>query len=260
MADEENKVTDPQGQSTTTTDPSESKDGESTTETKIPEKLQGKTVEDIARMYTELEKTYGKHSQEVNTYRKKVEEWETLGRVIKGNPELEKQLVAEIEKISGKSTETTSTNGEKPRVDDTRKAVESTIISTFEKNYGIDRLPGERKTELFSKIADELGDMLDPGGNKNMRQILNEISLEKLPKYLEKAYKLATMDDVAEQGRVKGLAEARMNSEAAFGSIPSSGGNSNKIELTPKQQEVARRMGISEEKYIANLRAIQEEV
>ena len=50
---------------------------------------------------------------------------------------------------------------------------------------------------------------------------------------------------------------ARQNAEATFGSIPSSGGKSGQIELTPKQRETARKMGISEADYIKEVIAIQ---
>lgn len=255
--------TDPKGQSDKTTDPSKSQDGKSTdTGDKkiIPEKLEGKTVEQIAQMYSELEKVYGKHSEEVKQYRDQIIQWESLGRIIQSNPALYQAISDEIKKVSGTS-QSDKTDGDKtvkPKTrDDTRLALENTLVSSFEGKYGIDKLDGEKKKQLHLKIGRELADMLDPGGNKTYGQILDEISLEKLPSYLEKAYKLVTVGDEEEKERVNAFLQSQRGGEGAIGSISSSGGKSESIVLTPAQREVARKMGISEKDYLENYKAIQ---
>ena len=49
------------------------------------------------------------------------------------------------------------------------------------------------------------------------------------------------------------------NSQAALGSIPSSGANSETKQLTPQQREAARRMKISEADYIKQLEELEKE-
>ncbi len=220
----------------------------------LPEKFKDKSATEIAKSYLELEKKLGDSSSSVAETRKKLEQWETLGKVIKGNPDLEKQVLAEIDKISGTSKE----DATKKQPDDTRKATETIIVNNFERNFGIDRLPSEKRTDMFKKISNELVEIVDPGGNRTVREVLDEIPLERLPIYLEKAYKLATVDDAAEQNRLKGFLEARNNSEGMFGSIPS-GSTKRGIELTPQQKETAKKMKISEEEYRKQLGEIEKE-
>lgn len=219
----------------------------------IPEKFTGKTIEDVAKAYLELEKKYGAHSQEVKQVRDQLAEWEVLGKVIQGNPTLYKAVEDEIGKISGKNTA-----GEQTK-DDTRLAVENNIIGSFESRYGIDKLDTEKRKELHVKIGAELGDMFDPRRTKSYAQVLDEIPLDMLPNYLEKAYRLATMNDQEEKARAEGYLQARQNSQAALGSIPSSGANSETKQLTPQQREAARRMKISEADYIKQLEELEKE-
>lgn len=261
MAEEDIKQDgDPQGQSPTSPDPSQSQDGQSNDKPEtlpaqddLPEKFKGKTAVDIAKSYQELEKKLGEH----DLTKKQLSQWQTLGKVIKSNPELEKQILAEIDKIEGKSS-VASPEDRSKAPDDTRPALQNTIIGTFEKNFGIDRLPSEKKKDLFEKIATELGDIYDPDGRLSTAQVLNLIPLDRLPKVLEKVYKLATAGDEAEQNRLRGLLEARQNAEAMIGSIPSSGVKGGQPQLTPQQREVARKQGISEQDYIKQLREIEE--
>ena len=260
MNNNDNKVEDPKkGESSVTTAPSKPVDGKTDSQdTSVPDKFKGKTVEDIAHMYGELEKVYGKHSDEVHEYREKIKQWEALGNVIKGNPEILKAVESEIEKISGKKLENKDENKNKPVRDDTRIAVENGIINNFERQYGIDRLEQGKRAEIHKRIGQELGDMLDPTGKRTTADILENVSLEKLPRYLEKAYKLATLDDEKEKARSQAFLQANQNRDAIIGSMPSSGGSSEGGSLTPEQRKVAQKMHITEEKYLANLKAIEE--
>jgi hypothetical protein len=245
-------------------DPSKTKDGKSgepsSEPLQIPDKFKGKSIEDVIKAYGEAEKKLGEHSKEVETVRKQLSEWEALGKVIQGNPELEKQVRKEIANLTGKKEESEDKGKDKkPVADDTRKATEAIIISNFEKDKGITTLDPEKQKELYLKISNELADMLDPGGNKSSQEVLEGISLNKLPNYLEKAYRLATIGDEAEKARMEAYTKARQNNEAIIGSIPYSGGNSETIQLTPEQREVAKKLRIPEDKYLANLKKQQEE-
>lgn len=216
----------------------------------LPEKFKGKTSEDIAKAYLELEKEHGKHSEEVKKSRDEIAQWQALGNVIRGNPELQKSIQAEIDKISGKAVETAKP-GEptKPVRDDTRIALEDQIINKFEEEHGLKGVASEKKKEMDTAIGRELAAMLDPTGTKRASEVLAGIPLDRLPMYLDKAYKLATADDEKERARNQAYLEARTNNMAAIGSISSSGVNASSVDLTPGEREAARRMNISEEDY-----------
>lgn len=240
-----------------TTPPSPSEDGQrkETIQDDLPEKFKGKSASEIAKSYIELEKKFADHGKEVGQTRQELENWKALGRVIEDNPELAKQIDEEIDRIAGKKSESNKTD-QTPKSDDTRTATENIIIGNFEKQYGLDRLDGEKKMKINQAIGEELADMIDPGGKMSVKQVLDSIPLDRLDKYLHKAYRLATINDRDEQARVEALVEARNNSEASFGSIPSSGLKSNETKLSPDEIKVARKMGISEEDYLKNKLAL----
>lgn len=266
MADEIT-TTDPQGQSTTITQDPPGQGGQSTDPgaqdsstqnvDNLPEKFKGKSAVDIAKAYKELEQLHGKNSKEVNEVRGQLEKWQKLGKILEADPELYKQVEGAIDKFSGKKTDTTENDQVSEDLKDTKLATENRIINDFERGYNIHQLAPEKRTELQTKIGQELAEMLDPGGKRTVKEVLDSIPLTRLPNYLEKAYKLATLNDREERARVEGLAEARQNNEASFGNIPSSSLKQN-AQLTEDEKKVAKKMNISEENYLKNKLALQE--
>lgn len=263
---EETITTDPQGQSEQHTDPSGQGGQSSKTDPNssrdidnLPDKFRGKTATDIATAYLELEKTLGKHTSEVNEVRGKLEQWEKLGQVLEADPELYKQVESRIDRLSGKKTDTTVNDQVSEDVKDTRLATENQIINGFEQKYNIHQLVPEKRQALQVKIGQELAEMLDPGGKKTVKQVIDSIPLAKLPNYLEKAYKLATVDDRDEQVRSRAVIEARQNIEASFGSMPSGTLRSDNKQLSEEEKKVARKMGISEEKYLKQKQVLENE-
>ena len=101
-------------------------------------------------------------------------------------------------------------------------------------------------------------EMLDPGGTKNYNQIISEISLEKLPKFLDKAYNLSTMDEKVKKIAETARAEAQIGSTGQMSSIPSSGGTAESVILTPTDRENAKKMGVSDEKWLERKKQIVE--
>ena len=261
MADE--TAQDPQGQSTTTQDPSgqggespkpEAQNPKIEDVDNLPEQFKGKTATEIAKSYVELQKLQGKHTKEVSEARDKLSQWEKLGEILEANPELYKQVESAIDNL-GK----TPNSDRDPKQDDTRVALENTIISKFEEDFGIQHLSGEKRGELHKKIGAELADMLDPGGKKSVRLVLDDIPVARLRQYLEKAYRLATNDDREEQARLKVLIETKQNSQASFGTFPSTSIGQKTGQLTEEERKVAQKMGIPEEKYLKNKLAIANE-
>lgn len=224
----------------------------------LPEKFKGKSAEDIAKAYLELEKKHGEIAAKVGSSEKQLEDWNALGKVIAGNPELRKSVEDEIAKISGKKEDPKDPKA--PAGDsETRKATEDLIINNFETAHGLASLTEEKKVEINGKIAKELRDMLDPTGTKSNAEVFNSIPPSRLNVYLEKAYKLAIIGDDVESARNQAYIDARQNALATMGSMPSSGANRSSVELTPGQREAARRMNISEEDYKKQLVEIEKE-
>ena len=108
------------------------------------------------------------------------------------------------------------------------------------------------------KIGQELMEMLDPGGNKNYADILASISLERLPKYLEKSYNLATMDEKVKKVAETARAEAQMGATGQISSIPSTGGVAEDVSLTPTDRANAQKMGVTDEKWLERKKQIIE--
>jgi hypothetical protein len=210
----------------------------------LPEKFKGKTAADIAKSYIELEKELGKRA----VSQKRLEELEQLREFIVND----KELVEAVQKKAGVATTT------EPRSDDTRDALANKIVGDFEKDFGIDNLKAEDRQAMHEKIGQELADMLDPSGTMTTKELMASIKLDRLPKYLSKAYRLATIDDEREQARLKGLRDARQNSEATFGSIPSTGARSDSNTLNDQERATAKKLGISEEKYLEQKKKLAE--
>ena len=216
----------------------------------LPEKFKGKSAEDIAKSYIELEKKLGENSQTVNQHRQQLAQWEALGKVIQSNPALYKAIETEIEQIANKDRQQ-STNGQAQVRDDTRPATQAILVNSFEQKYGIDQLPTEKRAQIQKSIGEEIETLAG-------RSFL-DIPLDRLPTYLEKAYKLVTADDNEERARIEGMIKAKQNNEAAFGNIQSSGVKNNEKTLTPEQQKVARRLHLTEEQYLKQVEEIKKE-
>jgi hypothetical protein len=178
---------------------------------------------------------------------------------LEADPELFKQVEKSIEKFSGKKTDTTVNDQVSEEIKDTKSATENQIVTGFEQKYKLDILPTEKKTALQGKIGKELAEMLDPGGKKTIKQVMDSIPLTRLPVYLEKAYRLATIDDRDEQIRAKAVLDARINAEASFGSSQSQSLSTKEGSLTDQEKKTAKKFGISEEKYLAQKQAIANE-
>lgn len=226
----------------------------------LPEKFKGKTAAEIAKAHLELERKLGEDSENKKKLTDELASWKALGTVIRDNPSLKAAVQAEIDRISGKKSDPSDQNPDKPKEpDDTRIALENQIVDKIEEKFGLAQLAPEKKREIEKRIGIELCDMYDPGGRKSPSDVLRMIPLDKLPKAIEKAYRLATLDDEVERARSEAYIEARTNSEASFGSMASTGINTKTRVLTAGQKEVARKMNISEEDYIKQLDEIEKE-
>ncbi len=252
---------DPQGQSPQViADPP--KGGQSTQE-QLPDKFKGKTATEIAQSYLELEKQVGKHTTEVQQTKAEaqkvqtqLQQWEALGKVIQSNPALYYQIEGEIKKLSNQQPLNQQTDPAIPRIEkdltDTKLAAQNQIFEKFESRFGIDNLPTEDANNLKQKVGRELAEIT---GAKDTASAVAALSLDRLPIFLEKAYRLATDGDQKERSRLQGMLEARKNNQGAFGNVPSSSIRQDADGLSPEEKVVAKRLGITEAKYLENKKA-----
>lgn len=151
-------------------------------------------------------------------------------------------------------------NPPKPPVDsDTRNATMNIIQGDFEKTRGIDKLDAKAKGEVRGQVGAIIKDMLDPNGNKSIAQVFEEVSLSKLPWYLDRAYDLLTRDKDIAAAKEQGKNEVLDQYDGDRGTIGSVEGGSVPIEqmtLSPKEREVAKKMGIAEDVYLKNKKAL----
>ncbi len=212
----------------------------------IPEKFQGKSPEEIVKMYSELEKKFGEHTDEVKSARQYLQEREILNQAIAKNPELYKLLEKEITGMYNKPSDGDGEVKADPRVTELRKHEENRIITDFQKEHGIHEMKPDDRNELMKKVSQELAEMLDPGGSKSVGQIISEVSISKLPKMLENAYWLANKEKLVDRGE-------QSPDMASIGSISyASSGKSDRNKLTEHEKSIAQKLGVSEEKYLKN--------
>lgn len=213
----------------------------------LPEKFQGKSQEEIVKMYSELEKKFGEHSDEVNQARNYLKEREVINKVLEKNPELYSLLEKELKSMYGTKDdgEVKTENKTDPIVTDLRRSEENRVVGDFQKNLGIDKMDQDKRSEIMKKVTNELAEMLDPGGTKKIGEIIASVSLSRLPNLLEKAYFLAYKDTLLNRGSLD-------EDVASIGSIAaSSNGKSDNNNLTEHERKIAEKLGISPDKYLA---------
>lgn len=143
-----------------------------------------------------------------------------------------------------------------PETVDTRNSQIKMIVDKFSEDHGIDKLDAEGKKAMNEKVGNELGEMLDPMGNKTLQQILETVSLTKLPHFLEKAYTLATKDQIVKDAEDRGRQKAIEENTGIIGTMASSSINPENITLTAAQKKVAQGLGIPEDKYLERVKEI----
>ena len=225
-----------------------------TQEAPVQDKFEGKSAEEIASAYKALETKLGEQSKEVGQTRAQLAELQNTQQqlnyilsVIGNDPKLYKEVDTAVRKSAGQGVQ----ESQSFVPDDTRRALESQIINDFRARKGITTLPTDQQKDLDTKIGAVLLDVLDPGGRKTVPQVLNEVSLQKLPRLMEYAYTIVSSPQVIEQAKAQALAEKEAAEAGAIGGIPSTGGSTTEISLTREEREIAKKMGMAPDKYLA---------
>ena len=232
----------------------------------LEDKFAGKSTEEVLKSYNELQKKLGEQATEVGELRSFRDQMDPVLQAVWADPELYQRLDDKIKEQRGfgaPKREETKKDGEQkkeiPAADlDTRRALENQIIADFERKYGVDQLAPNQKREMHVKIGNALADLADPGGRMTYADIVNTISLQKLPRYLENAYFIANKEALIETAKLEALTANKVNQQGSIGSIPSSSGMSSELELSASERETAQKMGIPVAKYLARKKEILE--
>jgi len=212
--------------------------------------IKGKTPDEIVKFVAESAEAHGATKKQLKDYEDYIAKVKPYIDAITADEALTKQVEDAYQKKMNpepKKEEPTS----EPIAQDTRKAVENSIVSAFETGHNLDKLEGDTKKDMNVKIGQELMELLDPSGTKTYNEVISGVSLEKLPKYLEKAYSLATLPEALKKAR-----EDASGNAGIISSVPSSSPPAEGATMTPAEREVAKRMGVTDERWLENKKQI----
>jgi hypothetical protein len=211
---------------------------------------QGKGFKDKAsvwKSYTEAEKKISIQGDEL----KKFVEFQTdvapILDIVWNDPEILEKVRS---KASGKPTETPKKDDKEtpppPPVDKTaRSVIQSQIVSTFEKDTGIEKLDDESKKQVRQSIGNAMKRWVKPG---------EELPIETLREIFDDALIIAKNKDSKLNKLLSDMTES--SNDGAFSSMSSAGANRDDVRLTPEQEKVASRMPGGVEKYKAGLKKL----
>ena len=224
-----------------------------------------KKPQDSGSDMTELAKKVGSYETENKTLKEYQQQVDPVLQTIWNDPQLKKQVelahrkrlegTVEVEEDKGKVTKE---NGQQPNaaVTDTKNAMIRQIVDNFSVKHGIDKLEGDTKKDMNTKVGAMLQELLDPMGNKNLAEIMQTVSLTKLPEYLDHAYYLANKETIVKAAKEEGKKEAVAVEQGIVGSFAATSIETENITLSEKERKTAKGLGISEEKYLARKKEI----
>ena len=134
---------------------------------------------------------------------------------------------------------------------DNRNTLLNRTLTEFYTNKKIDLNIDEGKT-MDQKVGRQLKDLLDPMGNKTLNQVLADVSLVKLPEFLESAYMLANKDQIIKEAEERGKQAFQQESLGVMGAMTSTSIEPQSITLTTKEREIIAKAGWDEAKYLEN--------
>ncbi len=226
------------------------------TPTITPKDIEGKTPDEIVKFVAEKSEQHGQTKKQLEEYEAYIKNVKPYLDVITADEGLTKQVEDAYKKKYNPDPAPKEPAKDGLPPDDTRKALENQLVNQFEQGHGLDKLEADAKKDMNVRIGQELMELLDPSGTKNYNQVISEVSLEKLPKYLEKAYSLATMSDTIKKAQETAQAEAQYGATGVMSSIPSSSPDSPETSLSPQERQLAKKMGVSEEKWLERKKQI----
>lgn len=231
----------------------------------LPEKFKGKSTDEIVKAYVEAERKLGDMSTTVAEAKKLKEQTEVLLSAVWSDPDLYRQVENGIRKYMNggklpevprgdKPDEKGDEGADKTEVDptvmDLKTSEENRVLNDFFSKYGYKNLDEKSRKDAYARLTMAIAEMVDPGGNKPIAQILKEIPTSRLSRYLENAHFLANKDQLLDNAKKSALLDQRSNDSATIGSFATSSAQPTQgVELTARERQIAQKMGISEEQY-----------
>ena len=198
-----------------------------------------KTEEELAAAYKDLEKEYGRQSEEVRQAKEFAEVVQPLLEEIRNDPEL---FALIDKKLKGKTDAKPDKKDDKTTVQaDVRDAAFDIMVARFEEKHGIDKLSEKEANDIRKKIGTISADMTG--------QSLDKIDLRRINNVLENAFLIANKDKLIEKSKLEALMTAQGISEAEIPSVPSSSGKTEET-LTSEETRIAGKMGLTREQYL----------
>lgn len=204
--------------------------------------------------------------KELQSYKEKVDP--VLETLYSDNELLQKATIVHNKRL-GKTVETPPTTTQTPapgtttptpaRDNDSRMATVNILSNQFEEKVGINKLPAEEQSKVRGMVGQMLKEMLDPNGNKTITQVFEEVSLTKLPWFLERAYDLVSKSDQIARAREEGKNEVIQQYEGnrgVMGSMPGGSVPIDQVTLSQAEKSAAAKMGVSEEDYLKNKKEV----
>ena len=222
------------------------------------EKVKGKSYEEVVKMYGEVQHKMGEMSGELGTTRKQMEQAAVVFTAIGSSPEKEKMVRGWVEELSKDKGEDKSKDKDAgAESSEVRQAMVTDKMREFEVEFGLDKLPIDKKKEEGGRLANALWEMADPEGKyKNWDDLVGHIPVAKLPRMLRNAWFLSHQDDILDKVKAKQEADRRENDGAAIPGFSSSSIDERNDELSAAELKAAKKMNISPEKYLERKREI----
>lgn len=213
----------------------------------------------------ELESELGRMGSELGSQKDFIEQANVVINTVAYNPELKSKFQEAYQKAYGVPAEQQVKEETTPKiagdVDEQSKRLNQDVaeikastreekVAEFEKRYGITNLPADQQ----KKVRAEIGTYLSDFG-----QNINTVPLTKLPVLLERTYMSIKAKELKEEGRLEGFAEARENAYGTINTMPSGSINPSSSGITPKQAEIAEKLGVDPEKVNESWKKAKEE-
>jgi hypothetical protein len=225
----------------------------------LPEKFKGKSPEQIAKAYLDLESKMGEQSKTVEEAKTLRDQTDTLVKAIWSDPDLYRQVEAGVKKFtSGESLperdpkkDATPKDAVNPIISDLRTNEENRVLNDFFSKYGYNTLDEKSRKDAYAKLSTTVAELVDPSGKKSIKEIFSSIPVTKLRSILDNAHKIANFDQIVNKARSSAAIPLEENRDGAIGSFAASNKRaSDSVTLTSRERDVAQKMGISEEKYL----------
>lgn len=213
----------------------------------------------------ELEAELGRMGNELGAQKEFIDQANIVINTVAYNPELKSKFQEVYQKAYGVQAEqptekevSSKDTGEPHKEDerlsrdvaDIKASTREEKVAEFERKFGIANLPKDQQKKIRSEIGAYLSDF---------GQDINTVPLTKLPTLLERTYMSIKAKELKEEGRLEGFAEARENAYGTMGTMPSGSINTSSEGITPKQAEVAKKLGVDPEKVAESWKKAKEE-